>query len=134
MATPVTPVVPATSAPIHPSWFAKAGTWLLKIGSAVKNGVLKVVGASATLDAELKKVAPTVEALSNLVVPGSGTFEAHLLDVWGVVASAVHDAGDSAAANGVNVTLDAALIADIKAILPAVQAYLHPKAGPTPAS
>lgn len=123
---------PVTAAPIHPSWFARAGTWLLKVGHAVKTGILKVVGASATVDAELKKIAPTLEALSNLAIPGSGSFEAHVLDVWGVVASAVHAAGDAATANGVSVSLDATLVADIKAILPAVLEYLHPQAGPAP--
>jgi len=128
MATTPIPV-PTT---IHPSFWAKAGTWFLKIGQSVKNTLLKVVGASAVVDTELKKVAPTLEALSNLVLPGSGTFEEHVLDVWGVVASAVHAAGDAATANGVSVSLDAQLIADIKAILPAVQQYMHPSAGPTP--
>lgn len=126
MSTPANPVVS-----IHPSFWSRAGTWFLKIGRAVKGAVIKVAGASVAVDTELKKIAPTIEALSNLVLPGSGTFEEHLLDVWGAVASAVHSAGDAAVANGVSVTLDEKLIADIKAILPAVQEYLHPAAGPT---
>ena len=59
--------------------------------------------------AEIQKLAPTVEALSNLVVPGLGNIEQHIVDVYGGVASAVHAAGDAAAANGVSVSLDAQL-------------------------
>ena len=122
-----TPVV------IHSSWWAKAGTWFLKVGQAVKNGILKVVGASDAVAVELQKVAPTLEAISNIALPGSGTFEQHLLDVWSVVAAAVHTAGDAAKGNAVNVQIDAELAAEIKAILPAVQQFLHPQAGPAPA-
>jgi hypothetical protein len=129
MSTPVTPAVPA---PIHPAWYARAGTWLLKVGTAVKNGILKVAGAEPKIAAAIAEIAPTAEAISNLVVPGSGSFEAHLLDVWGVAASAVKGAGDAAAANGISVTLDAALVAEIKAILPAVEAFLHPTASSAP--
>ncbi len=83
--------------------------------------------------AEIQKLAPTVEALSNLVVPGLGNIEQHIVDVYGVVASAVHAAGDAAAANGVSVSLDAQLIADVKAVLPAILKYLSPAASSSPA-
>jgi hypothetical protein len=42
--------------------------------------------------------------------------------VLGVVINAVDDAGAAAGANGLNVTLDAQLVADIKAIAAAVKA------------
>lgn len=126
MSTAPSPIVGA----VHPAWYARAGTWLLNIGKAVKNGILKVAGAEPKIAAAISAIAPTVEGISNLLIPGSGTFEAHLLDVWGVAANAVKGAGDAAAANGVSVTLDAALVAEIKAILPAVEAFLHPQAGP----
>ncbi|MGH9684796.1 MAG: hypothetical protein ACRD4S_14435 [Candidatus Acidiferrales bacterium] len=116
------------SASIHPAWYARAGTWLLGIGRAIKNGILKVAGEEPKIAAAIATVAPTAEALSNLLLPGSGTFEQHLLDVWGVVAAAVKDAGDAAAANGISISLDAELVAGVKAILPAVEAFLHPAA------
>ena len=128
MSTAANPVVGA----VHPAWYARAGTWLLNIGKAVKNGILKVGGAEPKVAAAISAVAPTVEAVSNLLVPGSGTFEQHLLDVWGVAANAVKAAGDAASANGVSVTLDAELVASIKAILPAVEQFLHPAASAAP--
>lgn len=124
-------VLPVTPGPIHPAWYARAGTWLLGIGKAIKNAVLKVAGDEPAISAEIAKIAPTAEAISNLFLPGSGNFEQHLLDVWGVVASAAKGAGDAASANGISVTFDAALIADVKAILPTVEQFLHPSAGPT---
>ena len=117
---------------VHAAWYAKAGTWLLNIGKAVKNGILKVAGAEPKIAAAIATIAPTAEAISNMLVPGSGNFEAHLLDVWGVCANAVKSAGDAAAGNGLSVSLDAQLVADIKAILPAVEAFLHPAASAAP--
>ncbi|HWH59338.1 MAG TPA: hypothetical protein VN682_17040 [Terriglobales bacterium] len=125
---------PVTPAATHPSFFAKAGTWLLKIGNAIKHGVQKVAGEAPAVTAELQKVAPTAEALSNLFLPGSGSFEAHLLDTWGVLASAVDTAGQAAEANGVSVTLDAQLVAEIKSFLPSVKQFFAPNAGPAPAA
>lgn len=124
------PVVPAPVA--HPAWYARAATWLLHIGVAIKNGVIKVASEAPKISAALATAAPTVEALSNLIVPGSGSFEAHLLDVWGVVANGVKAAGDVAQGNGINIVLDQALIEEIKTFLPQVEAFLHPAASPAP--
>lgn len=131
------PAVPVTTAPpvVHAAWYTRAASWLLGVGKAIKAGVAKVVGEEPAIASAIAKVAPTVEALSNLVVPGSGSFEAHVLDVYGVVANGVKAAGDAVAANGISVTLDAALIAEIKQFLPQVEAFLHPSASaaaPTP--
>ncbi len=122
----------STSVAVHPSWYSKAGSWLLGVGKHIKNGVLRVASVEPKIAAALAEYAPTVEAVSNLLVPGSGNFEAHLLDIWGVAAAAVKGAGDAAATNGLSISLDAALVADIKAILPAVEAFLHPAASPAP--
>ena len=102
----------------------------LKIGHAIKAAALKIAGEMPAVQAEMAKIAPTVEDVSNLLLKGSGDFEAHLLDVWGVVAKAVKDAGDVAGANGLGVIFDQNLIADVKGFLPAVEAYLHPSASP----
>lgn len=132
MATaPATPTGP-TSTP-HPSWYARAGTWFLKIGQAVKGVVLKISGEMPAVQAEITKIAPTAEAISELLLPGSANFEQHVLDVWGVAANAVKDAGAAAGGNAINITLDAGLVADIKNFLPAVEKYLHPAASTSPA-
>lgn len=121
------------SATPHASWYARAGTWFLKIGHAVKNAVVKISGEMPAVQAEITKIAPTVEGISEILLPGSSTFEQHLLDVWGVAANAVKDAGAAAGSNAINITLDASLIADIKGFLPAVEQYLHPAASASPA-
>jgi hypothetical protein len=119
-----------TSATVHPTWYARAGTWFLKVGRTVKGVLLKIGADMPAVQAEIQKVAPTVEALSEMVLKGSSTFEQHLLNVWGAAASAVKDAGAAAEANGVSVTLDQTLVNDIKGFLPQVEAYLDPAASP----
>jgi hypothetical protein len=126
--TPVSPAPPTA----HPAWYARAGTWFLKVGRAVKGALSKIASDMPAVQAEIQKVAPTVEAMSEMVLKGSSTFEQHLLDVWGVAANAVKDAGAAAGANGISVTLDSALVADIKGFLPQVEAYLDPAASPAP--
>lgn len=104
--------------------FAKAATWVLNEAKATKNAIEKVAHLSPAITAEIQKVAPTFEAISNMVLPGSGNFEAHLIDVYSVAADAVDKLGAADAANGVNVTLDAALVAAIKGFLPSVKAKM----------
>lgn len=128
MSTAPNPIVKAP----HPAWYARAGTFFLKVGHAVKTALQKIAGEMPAVQAEIQKVAPTAEALSEMVLKGSATFESHLLDVWGVAANAVKDAGAAAGANGISVTLDQNLINDIKGFLPQVEHYLHPDASPAP--
>jgi hypothetical protein len=104
----------------------------LNIGKAIKNGIVKASAEAAVVNDAVSKIAPTVEAVSELIVPGSGRIEALAMDAFGAVVHGVKSAGDAASANGVSVTLDAQLIADIKAILPAVEAFLHPAATSAP--
>jgi hypothetical protein len=128
MSTAPNPIVKAP----HPAWYARAGTFFLKVGRAVKSAIQKIAGDMPAVQAEIAKVAPTAEALSEMVLKGSSTFEAHLLDVWGVAANAVKDAGAAADANGISVVLDQNLIRDIRGFLPQVENYLHPSASPAP--
>jgi hypothetical protein len=132
MSTEPSPVV--TQAPVvHQSWWSRAATWFGHEAKTIKNVILKIVGAAPAISAEIAKIAPTLEAVSNMIVPGSATWEQHLVDVWAVSAKAVSDAGAAATANGVSVTLDQTLVDDIKGFLPAVQKYLHPTASTAPA-
>jgi hypothetical protein len=133
MSSTAQPPVTSTPNPTpHPAWYARAGTWLLKIGTEVKNAIIKVAGYTPVIASEIAKIAPTAEAVSNLILPGSGSFEAHLLDVWGVAANAVSDAGAAAGANGISITLDQTLVNDIKNFLPAVEKYMSSQASPAP--
>jgi rhamnogalacturonyl hydrolase YesR len=125
-----TPAVPAT---IHPSFWARAATWVKHEAITIRNVIEKIAGLTPAITAEIQKVAPTVEALSNMILPGSGAFEAHLIDVWSVAASAVDAAGAAAAANGVSVTLDQNLVNAIKGFIPAVKSKMSSAAGTAPA-
>jgi hypothetical protein len=122
-----------TPAAVHATWYARAGTIFLKIGHAIKAAILKISKDMPAVQAEIAKVAPTVEKISEMLIPGSAAFEQHLLDVWGVAANAVKAAGAAAGANAINISLDQALVNDIKGFLPQVEAYLHPAASASPA-
>jgi hypothetical protein len=63
----------------------------------------------------------TIEAVTALVSPQAANIERARFAVLGVVIKAIEDAGAPAGANGLNVTLDAPLVADIKSIAPAVK-------------
>ena len=59
--------------------------------------------------------------MTALVDPQEANIERAGFAVLGVVIKAIEDAGAAAGANGLNVTLDAQLVSDIKAIAPAVK-------------
>jgi hypothetical protein len=63
----------------------------------------------------------TIEAITSLVSPQAANIERAGFAVLGVVIKALDDANAVAGANGLNVTLDAQLVADIRAIAPAVK-------------
>jgi hypothetical protein len=65
--------------------------------------------------------APTIEAVTALVSPQAANIERVGFAVLGVVIKAIDDAGAAAGANGLNLNLDAQLVADIKSIAPAVK-------------
>lgn len=72
------------------------------------------------VNAELAKVGgseATVEALTSLVSPEAAVVERLAFAALGEVAAIAQDANVAAGASGVNVTLDAQLIADVKALI-----------------
>jgi hypothetical protein len=92
--------------------------------SAAKFVELKALPAMKKAQAN----AAVVEAITGLVSPEAANVERAAFAALGVVIKAIEDAGTAAAANGLNVTLDAALVADVKSIIPAVKAQV-PVAG-----
>ena len=76
----------------------------------------------------------TIESITSLVDPQAANIERAGFAVLGVVINALDTAGAAAGANGLNVTLDAQLVADIKAIAAAVKSAVGVTAVPaTPA-
>ena len=63
----------------------------------------------------------TIEAITSLISPQAANIERAGFAVLGVVIKALDDAAAAAGANGLNVTLDAQLVADIKSIALAVK-------------
>jgi hypothetical protein len=84
-----------------------------------------VKGARAVASVMLKaqKVEPEIEALSALFFPQAVELERGAFALLGMAAQAVTEAGDAAAANGINIVLDQQLIADIKALVQAIEQY-----------
>jgi hypothetical protein len=94
--------------------FASAASDVVKVAKFVE---AKVLPALKQAQAE----APTIEAVTALVSPQAPNIERVGFAVLGVVIKAIDDAGTAAGANGLNVTLDAQLVADIKSIASAVK-------------
>jgi len=119
----------ATTATPHQAWYARAATALKRAALAVKNEILKIAGEAPAVMADLQKAAPTVEGITNLVLgPGATAIETVAMDVFGVVAKAIEDAGSAATNNGLSLSLDAQIVADVQAILPTVKKFLDPGA------
>jgi hypothetical protein len=75
----------------------------------------------------------TIETVTSLVSPQAANIERAGFAVLGVVINAIDAAGAAAGANGLNVTLDAQLVADVKAIAEAVKGAMGPAVAAAPA-
>ena len=105
---------------------ATAASDTVKVARFVETSVLPV----------LKKVQAdesTIEAVTGLVSPQAANIERAGFAVLGVVINAMDAAGAAAGANGLNVTLDAQLVADVKAIAAAVKGAMGPAVAAAPA-
>lgn len=88
-----------------------------------KAGILKAAEATPAIVGDVEKDAPEVEALVELAFPGATALEQTALNAFEVIADAVEAAGPTASANGLSVSLDKALIADVQGVLPALKAF-----------
>ena len=77
--------------------------------------------------------ASTIEAVTSLVSPQAANIERVGFAVLGVVIKAIDDASTAAGASGLSVSLDAQLVADIKAIAAAVKGAMSPAVAAAPA-
>lgn len=99
--------------------FAAAAKDIVGTAKTIQSSVLPVLTKAATQ-------ASTIEAVTGLVSPAAANIERAAFAVLGTIIKAINDAGAAIAAGGINVQLDAALVADVKAILPAVKAQATP--------
>ena len=94
--------------------YAVAAQDIVKAAKFVEGSVLPLLQKAAAN-------ASTLEAVTALVSPQAANVERVAFSVLGTIIKTLEDAAPAAAASGMNVTLDATLVADIKAIIPAVK-------------
>jgi hypothetical protein len=102
---------------------AVAASDTVKVAKFVETSVLPALKT-------VKADESTIEAVTGLVSPQAANIERAGFAVLGVVINALDAAGAAGAANGLNVSLDAQLVADIKAIAAAVKGALSVSAVP----
>lgn len=95
--------------------FKKAATDVKLFLEKVAGDAPKVV---ATVVADETALAPVIEAF----IPGSATAINLSNTLLNLVAQAVEDAGAAAASNGLAVTLDKSVVADVQAVIAAAKA------------
>ena len=103
---------------------ASAASDVVKVAKFVEQSVLPVL-KKAQADA------PTIEAVTALISPQAANIERVGFAVLGLVIKAIDDAGAVAGSNGLNITLDAALVADIKSIASVVKGAAPVAAAPS---
>lgn len=84
---------------------------------------------SGTIVPALKKAQASetvIEAVTGTVSKEAVNVERSAFAILGVVVKAIEDAGAAGAAGGLSVTLDAALVADLKTIIPAIKGAAVP--------
>jgi hypothetical protein len=99
--------------------FASAAKDIVAVAKTIQSSVLPVLTKAATQ-------ASTIEAVTGLVCPAAVNIERAAFAVLGAIIKAITDAGTAVAAGGLNVQLDAALVADVKSIIPAVKGQAAP--------
>lgn len=94
-------------------------TWS-SIGHAFASVFKDVVTVSKKVEIVLSDVeaeAPVIEALTTLVSPGAAAVEQIAFGALGSLIAAVHGLENAASVNGVNVSFDATVVAEIKALI-----------------
>ncbi len=85
--------------------------------ATVAGDIVKGARAVASVMLKAQKAEPEIEAISSLFFPQAVELERGAFALLGMAAQAVTEAGDAAAAKGINIVLDQQLIADIKALI-----------------
>jgi hypothetical protein len=91
--------------------------------ATVAGDIVKGARVVASVMGKVGKAEAEVEAISSLFFPQAVALERGAFALLGLAAQAVNDAGAAAEQNGVNITLDAQLIADIKVLMAAIEEY-----------
>lgn len=97
------------------------------LGHAFAYCAQKIVQGAKVIESVLAKVAatePVVEQITSMIDPSAVILERAAYALLGMALHAVHDAGEAASAQGLNISLDVQTVQDLKALLPAVKAQV----------
>jgi len=94
--------------------YATAAADLVKFGKFVETKVLPALQ-------KVESDASTIEAVTATISPQAANVERAAFSVLGTVIKAVEDSIAAGNAGGINISLDQTVVADIKAILPAIK-------------
>lgn len=91
--------------------------------ATMASDIVKGARAVGTVITKVGSAESTVEGITALLFPQAVELERGAFALLGLAAQAVSAAGTAVGANGLNLTLDAQLVADIKALIPAIEEY-----------
>jgi hypothetical protein len=113
------------------NFFGTVAKDLVGFAKKLKAGILTVAKDAPKVIADIQKDEGAIEDLTGFLAPGAVQVEELAFNALGVLAHAVEDAGAAALANGLDVTLDQALVSDIRTLLPFLKSHAA-KSGLTP--
>jgi len=100
--------------------FSSLGHVFATIFSDISKGAKAVGNALAKVEA----AEPVIEGISAVVYPPAVLIERAAFSILGKAAAAVHDAGAVADGSGMNITIDAQTVADLKDLIATVRGDL----------
>lgn len=116
--------------------FASVAHFFSSAAHTVSSVARAIAITTPKVAADVAKAEPTVEAISALILPSQVVeLERGAFSLFGMAAQAIEDADAAALQKGVSISLDARAVADIKALLPAIEAFasklgIHKPAAP----
>jgi hypothetical protein len=96
-------------------------TDVLSIASKVKAGLEAAEGDAVKVASFLENNSTLIASLSSLAGPGAAAATSTGLGLLNLAITAVKGAGSAGTANGLSVSLDAAAIAEVKAVIAAIE-------------
>jgi hypothetical protein len=96
-------------------------TNLINIAKKIKAGLETAEGDAVRLASFVEHNSSEITALASLAGPGASAATSVGLGLLNTAIAAVKGAGDAASANGLSVSLDSAAVAEIKAVIAAIE-------------
>lgn len=96
-------------------------TDLLNIAKKIKAGLEAAEGDAVKVASFVENNSAEITSLASLAGPGAAAATTTALGVLNTVIAAVKGAGDAASANGLSVSFDSAAIAEVKAVITALE-------------